>query len=649
MIRKMFLSTLLLTVALSASLLLYAKNSTELPLIPRQLLFGNVEKASPFLSPDGSKLAYIAPDENNVLNVWVKDLNSGEDKKVTSEAKRGIRSYSWQYDSKHILYLQDKEGDENWHIYQSDIDTQEIKDLTPFEGVKSDLLDYNPKFPNEVLVQMNRRNPSLFDVYRLNLQTGHLEMDTENPGGVIHYAVDNQSHVRAVLSYSQGGSMLIRVRDSEDLPWREFLTFDADEIGGKIGGFSSDNQSIYLFTSLNGNTIRLLKVSLQTGETSLVAEDPQHDLSGMMMNPVTYELEAIGLEKERPDYIVLDASLKPDFQHLSETFQTPFSIISRDLANENLVVASLSDQRPTNYYLFHRNNKSLEFLFNSKSSLLDHQLSEMKPISFLARDGMKLYGYLTLPVGKDPQNLPTILFVHGGPAVRDSWGFSPNVQWLANRGYAVLQVNYRGSAGYGKQYLNAGNREWGRKMHHDLLDAKQWAIQEGFADPDKVAIYGGSYGGYATLVGLAFTPDEFCCGVDIVGPSNLITLLQTIPTYWSPLKAKMDRQIGSLDEVEFLKERSPYYKAHQIKKPLLIAQGANDPRVKQAESNQMVEIIRHNQLPVDYLLFKDEGHGFARPENRLKFSAAAEEFLARILGGRHELPSAEENYESLKK
>jgi len=274
----------------------------------------------------------------------------------------------------------------------------------------------------------------------------------------------------------------------------------------------------------------------------------------------------------------------------------------------------------------------------------------MVPVSFDARDGMKLHGYLTLPLVSPALKLPLVLLVHGGPWVRDSWGLNPTVQWLANRGYGVLQINYRGSTGYGKSYVNAGNREWGNKMHHDLLDGKQWAIQNGYADPDKIAIYGGSYGGYATLAGLAFTPDEFCCGVDIVGPSNLLTLLQTIPPYWGPLSAQMDRQLGNLEkDADFLKERSPLFKAHQIKKPLLIAQGANDPRVKQAESDQIVQAMRQKQLPVEYLLFTDEGHGFARPENRMKFMAAAESFLNKYLGGRSEEPSADEKWDMHKK
>ncbi|WP_228840631.1 S9 family peptidase [Candidatus Protochlamydia phocaeensis] len=629
----------------------HAEPVEQVPLIPRKLLFGNPEKTSPQISPNGTKLAYLAPDDRDVLNVWIKDLvQPGKDKKITSDQKRGIRSFLWQYDQDHILYIQDKDGDENWHLYQTNIETGETKDLTPFEGAKVSPVEYDPRFPEEMLIQMNRRDPSLFDIYRLNLKTGQLELDTENPGGVFAWISDHRLNIRAAQSYTKEGSTLIRVREKKSDPWHELLTIDPDEIGGTIPAFAPDNQSFYLVSSLDGNTARLLRVDAKTGQRTLVVEDPNYDLSSVMINPMTYALEAVGVDRDRFDWIIIDPQLKADFQSLKDQLKGPFTVTSRDLANQNWVVASLSDQRPTHYYLYNRKAKTLSFLFSTQPALERYRLSQMQPIRFQARDGMELHGYLTLPAGKEPRGLPMILLVHGGPWARDSWGFNPSVQWLANRGYAVLQINFRGSTGYGKQYVNAGNREWATKMQTDLLDGKQWAIQRGYADPAKVAIYGGSYGGYAVLAGLAFTPNEFCCGVDIVGPSNLITLLQTLPPYWGPLKAQMDRRLGKLEtEQDFLKSRSPLFKADQIRKPLLIAQGANDPRVKQAESDQIVQAMRHNHLPVEYLLFTDEGHGFARPENRLKFSAAAEEFLAKYLGGRQEPPTEDENWKSLER
>ncbi len=623
----------------------------DTPLIPRALLFGNPVKAMPSLSPDGTKLAYIAPDKNDVLNVWVRDLkNPIEDKQVTSDNKQGIRSFTWQYDPSHIIYSQDKDGDENTHLYQTDVNTLVTRDLTPFENVKAGILDYSHKYPNEMLVLLNKRDPAHFDVFRLNLITGNLELDTENPGGVFDWETDHDMNVRVAESYTKDGDKLIRIRDKSGDPWRDFMVIDQYEIGDGVVGFTDDGKGLYLSTSLDNNTSRLLKVDLETKKTQVIVEDQEYDLGGIMKNPITHQLEAAGFDKKIFEWVLLDRKLAPDFQFLSDQMKMPFKLSSRDLANENWVVAYYSDKTPTRFYLYNRKAKKLDYLFTTLPDLEKYELSPMLPISYQARDGMKLHGYLTLPTGKEPKNLPLILYVHGGPQVRDSWGLNPSVQWLANRGYAVLQINYRGSSGYGKHFINAGNREWGAKMQTDLLDGKVWAISKGFVDPEKVAIYGGSYGGYAVLAGLAFYPDEFCCGVDIVGPSNLITLLKTVPPYWKPLMTQMNRRIGNLEtDEEFIKSRSPFFKADKIKKPLLIAQGANDPRVKQAESDQIVEAMRKNKLPVEYLLFADEGHGFARPENRMKFSAAAEEFLARYLLGRHEPAGEAENWQSLVK
>jgi dipeptidyl aminopeptidase/acylaminoacyl peptidase len=646
---KFFLWTLCMMSTLSLSLQAEEKPNSLPSLIPRKLLFGNPEKTSAKLSHDGAKLAYLAPDANNVLNVWVRDLQKGgPDKQVTNDHKRGIRQFMWQFNNTAILYIQDKDGDENWHLYQTDIATQATKDLTPFEGVKVEIVDGNHRFPNEILVQMNKRDATLFDVYRLNLQTGELVLDTENPGGVIGWLADHNLQVRASQSVTEDGSTLIRVRNQVTSPWRDWLTIAPTEIGS-IEDFTADNQSLYVLTSLGANTSRLLKINVETGERTVVAEDPNYDISDIILHPTTYVLEAIGVERDKYEWIPVDPQVKADFQFLSDRFQGSFMLTSRDLANQNWIVISQSDVRPSHFYLYRRPTKSLEFLFSTQPALERYQLSPMKPIQFQARDGMTLHGYLTLPYGVEPRNLPTVLLVHGGPWARDSWGLQPMVQWLANRGYAVLQINFRGSTGYGKAYLNAGNREWASKMHNDLLDGKEWMVSKGYANPQKVAIMGGSYGGYATLVGLTFTPDVFCCGIDIVGPSNLITLLKTLPPYWKPMQTIMDIRLGKLEtEEEFLKSRSPLFKADQIKKPLLIAQGANDPRVKQAESDQIVNAMRQKHIPVEYLLFPDEGHGFARPENRLKFYAAAEAFLAKYLGGRSEPAPTDENWENLK-
>ncbi len=617
------------------------------PLIPRQVLFGNPEKTGPQISPDGSKLAYLAP-KDGVLNVWARTLGQDDDKAVTSDALRGIRQFFWQGDSAHLLYLQDTGGDENFHLYQTKIASGETQDLTPFPGARALPQALNPNLPGEMLVSVNNRNPSVFDVYRLDFTTGALTLDTENPGDVSGFSTDNALQVRTAQVQLPDGSTELRVPDGAG-GWRVFMTWGADETSGGVAGFSPDNTKMWLINSVDANASRLLQVDLETGGTQVVAEDPDYDAGSILRHPKTRALEAVSFTRARTEWTALDPSVEADFDALSRAADGDWTIESRDLADTTWIVSYLRDNGPQSYYVYDRASKTATLLFTTKPGLENYTLALMEPVTFPARDGLTLHGYLTLPVGLTPTQLPLVLLVHGGPWARDFWGYSGWVQWLANRGYAVLQINFRGSTGYGKAFLNAGDREWGAKMHTDLLDGKAWAIAQGYADPEKVAIMGGSYGGYATLAALAFTPDEFVCGVDIVGPSNLLTLLQTIPPYWSTLVATFYKRMGRLDEPDFLRERSPLFSSDKIIKPLLIAQGANDPRVKQAESDQIVDAMRAGGLPVEYIVFPDEGHGFARPENNLKFTAAAEAFLSKYLGGRAEPASPEESSADLRR
>jgi dipeptidyl aminopeptidase/acylaminoacyl peptidase len=606
------------------------------PLIPREVLFGNPERARPQLSPDGKYLAYIAPDEKNVLQVWLQTVGKSDDRQITADEKRGIRSYFWMYDGKHLIYMQDADGDENFHCYSVDITSDTVKDLTPFEGVKADPIDLDPHFPDEMLVALNRNNPQVFDVYRINLKTGAVDFDTENPGNIVAWTADSSFQIRAAIASTPDGGSDLLYRESPDRDWEVLRHWGPEDEGYPIG-FSEDGKTLHLVGSHDANAQRLIELDLATRQETVIAEDAQYDVGGVLPHPVDRKLQAVAFYREKLEWQILDPEIAPDFEAIAQVREGEFSIGSRTLADDRWLVAYLMDNGPVYYYTYDRDAKTSTLLFSNQPKLEEVSLASMQPVSYAARDGLTIHGYLTTPAGIPAQNLPTVLLVHGGPWARDTWGYDPEAQWLANRGYAVLQVNFRGSTGYGKAFVNAGNREWAGKMHDDLLDAVNWLTEKGISDPAKIAIMGGSYGGYATLVGLTFTPEVFAAGVDIVGPSNIITLLNSIPPYWEPLKAQFYHRVGNLEtEEEFLKSRSPLFFIDRIQKPLLIGQGANDPRVKQAESDQIAAAMRQAGKPVEYVLYTDEGHGFARPENRLHFYAVAEEFLAKYLGGRAE-------------
>jgi len=629
--RALFLAAFaMLTIAMTAS--------AELPpLIPRDVLFGNPDKAGPQISPDGKQLAYLAPDDKNVMQVWVRPLDKAEAKKVTSDEKRGIRSYFWAHDGKHLLYLQDAGGDENFHLFASDLATGKTRDLTPFPGVRAQGVDLDKDHPDTILVGLNKRNKALFDMHRITISTGEEKLDTENPGGVLGWTTDKDFVIRAAtaVNMKEGGyDLMVRAKPGDD--WKVVKHWTIEE-QGSAGGFGLDPNTLYVVGNHDANTMRLTKLDLATGKEEVIAEDKEYDIGGAMIDDKKRIPLAVSITRARTEWKVLDDSVKADFEALAKVRRGDFSVSSQTTDQSKWVVAYTADNGPVAYYLYDRATKKAELLFVNNSKLEKVKLAETEPISYKAKDGLTIHGYLTKPLGIEAKNLPTILLVHGGPWARDNWGFNPLAQFLANRGYAVLQVNFRGSTGYGKSFLNAGNREWAGKMHQDLIDAVDWIVKEGIADPKKVAIMGGSYGGYATLVGLTFTPEVFACGVDIVGPSNITTLLKTIPPYWAPMKALFVKRVGDLEkEDSFLKERSPLFKVDAIKRPLLIGQGANDPRVKVAESDQIVEAMRKANKPVEYVLYPDEGHGFVRPENRLHFFAVTEQFLAKHLGGRAE-------------
>ena len=614
-------------------------------LIPREVLFGNPERVNPQISPDGSRLAWIAP-QDGVLNVWVAPISArgaegGVDwdaaQVVTDDTDRGIRAFAWARDARHLLYIQDTGGDENWRLYDVDLQTGAKRDLTPYDGIQARIIATKKSHRDEILVGMNRDNPQLHDVYRLDLKTGELTKLIENPG-YAGWLADEDMVVRGAIAPRPDGGYDMLVRDDAGSDWRTLVSIPADDApASSVLAFSGDGKSLLAVSSLGVNTGRLVRIDLESGDAQVLFEDPDVDVEGAMLHPDTREPQIVELVKDRAEYHVLDPSVAADYEAIRALHSGDPGLTGRDEADTTWLVAFTEDAGPVRYFAYDRASRAGRFLFDSRPELSRYELARMEPFSFTTRDGLTVHGYATFPPGGGRSGLPTVLDVHGGPQVRDVWGWDPEAQWLANRGYLCIQVNYRGSTGYGKAFVNAGDREWGAKMHDDLIDAVRYVTGQGWADPDRVAIYGGSYGGYAALVGAAFTPDVFRCAVDIVGPSNLQTLLESIPPYWAPMKAQLYKRVGNPEtDQEFLWSRSPLSRARDIRIPLLIAQGANDPRVKQAESEQIVAALDEAGIDHEYMLFPDEGHGFAKPENRLKFYAAAERFLAKHLGGRFE-------------
>ncbi|WP_293181534.1 S9 family peptidase [Oceanithermus sp.] len=596
--------------------------------IPLEVLFGDPELGQVRVAPDGRSVAFIAPWEG-VKNLWVMDLASGERRRVTSDRGRGVQGHGW-LPSGLLIYAQDKDGDENWRLYAVDPAGGEPRLLTPGEGVQAQLLAVHPDYPDELLVLLNDRDPALHDVWRINARTGERRRALENPG-FIGFLADERLNVRLAHKSSDdgGGELYLREGDS----WKPLLRWGLDDSLG-TWPLALRGNTLYMASSLGRDTAALVAVDLATGEERLLAEDPRYDLpneEGLLFHPRAARPEAVAVMRDRLGWIVLDPALEPDFERLAELDGDVY-VTSRDQANRVWVVREELDAQSPRYWVYDRSTRELTLLGDAHPALADYTLAPMQPVRYRARDSLEIEAYLTLPPGREPRGLPTVIFPHGGPWYRDVWGFDPIAQWLANRGFAVLQPNFRGSTGYGKTLLNAGNKEWGRKMQDDLTDGVRWLVEQGIADPERVAIMGGSYGGYATLAGLAFTPELYAAGVDIVGPSNLFTLLETVPPYWKPMIALFHTRMGHPErDAELLRAASPLFSAEKIQAPLLIGQGANDPRVKRAESLQIVQALKEKGKPVEYVEYPDEGHGFVKAENRLDFFRKAEAFLEKHL------------------
>src|SRR3984893_6398068 len=604
-------------------------------LIPRAHLFGNPSKISARISPDGHLLAWLAPVDG-MLNVWVGPSDAPQDARpITNDRKRGIRFYQWTYDGRHLVYLQDEKGNENFHVYAVDPQTCTTRDLTPLEGVSAMINRVSRTVRDSILVGINHRDPKFHDLHSIDLATGDISLIEENHG-VASFVTDHHYNVHlAVRNTPIGAREILHRPDGVWSPWFTFAPDDA--LISHPSHLDTEAKTLFVRDSRGRDKVALTRVDLATGETTLIAAHDKADIGAVLNDRETRTPIAYSVITERLEYFALDPRVQPDLDFLSGRDIGDWFLLSRTEDGRQWVIGTLSDMRPLIEYLFDRPAKSLRELHHAYPEIAAAPLVPMRPVTIKSRDGLDLVSYVTLPsdsTDKVPQ--PMVLVVHDGPTARDAFGFNFVHQWLANRGYAVLSVNFRSSTGFGKAFVNAGDREWGRRMDDDLLDAVAWAIDKKIADPRKIAIMGGSYGGYATLVGLTRNPEIYACGIDIVGPSNLETLIRAIPPYWEAFRSLFLKAIGDRNTEEvlsFLRERPPLFQAGRIAKPLLIAQGANDPRVKQAEADQMVEALKEKGIPVAYLLYPDEGHGFARPENNVAFRAVAENFLARHLGG----------------
>jgi dipeptidyl aminopeptidase/acylaminoacyl peptidase len=632
---------------LTAAAAIPAAAQTDVPLIARAKFFGNPTRAAGRLSPDGKWLSWLAP-RDGVLNIYVAPAaNPAAARALTAETKRPIRSYFWSPDSRRILYINDKGGDENFLLYGVDVTSGEQKALTPFEKSRVQIVNVSSQVKDRILIGVNNRDPKWHDVYSLDLASGKLTPVLMNMGGYANFLADEQLNVRiAAKARPDGGSDFYRVTGGkvEAAPFEQ-VTLEDSQTTNPLG-FTTDGKTLYWVDSRGRDTAALIAQDVATGRKTVIAENARADIGGAISNPRTGRVEAYGINYLKNEWVPIGGAVKADLDFLKAKLPGQFAVTSRTEADDRWLVGLDPGTGPSSTWLYDRKAKSLTKIYTSRPELEGLPMAAMHPVEIRTRDGLNMVSYLTLPPGSDPDGdgrpdrpVPMVLFVHGGPWGRDTYGFDGYHQWLANRGYAVLSVNFRASTGFGKKFISAGDLQWGAKMHDDLLDAVDWAVARGVTTQDKVAIMGGSYGGYATLAALAFTPDRFACGVDIVGPSNLNTLLKTIPPYWEAIRAQFYKRMGDPTTPEgqaLLRERSPLFKADQIRRPLLIGQGANDPRVNVNESQQIVDALKAKNIPVTYVVFPDEGHGFARPQNNIAFNAVAENFLARCLGGRAE-------------
>ena len=603
------------------------------PLLPMEDFFRNPENSAFSISPDGKWLAFARPWQHR-MNVYVREISTGTEKRITSATERDIAGFFWKGNGK-IVFAQDTGGDENYHLYITDIDGGEPRDLTPFDKVKAGVLDDLEDDPIHMLIGMNRDNPEVFDVYRCNMMTGELELVAKNPGNITGWMTDHDGKL-GVAARTDGVNETLLYRTDESQEFRELMTLNFKETFSPAL-FAYDNKLMYVVSNLSTDKAAIYTYDPETGKTlDLIFSHDEVDAGGIMHSKKRKIITGVTYTTDRRHYKFFDTEREELQKTLDEFFPgLEAAAVDCDDDEQRYIVRTYSDRTRGAYYLFDRRDNSVMKLSDLSPWIKPEHMSPMKAITFTARDGLAIHGYITLPAGVEAKNLPLVVIPHGGPSGRNTWGFDSEAQFLANRGIAVLQVNFRGSTGYGKSFWQAGFKQWGRKMQEDVTDGVQWAVNEGIADRSRLAIYGCSYGGYSALAGATFTPYLYACAVSYVGPSNLFTLLESIPPYWKPFIEMEHEMIGdpSADK-ELLREVSPVFHAENIRIPLFVAQGANDPRVNKAESDQIIEAVRKTGKEVVYMVKENEGHGFHNEENRFDFYRELEAFFRKYLGSR---------------
>jgi dipeptidyl aminopeptidase/acylaminoacyl peptidase len=612
-------------------------------LIPLRDFFRNPEKTNFRLSPDGQSIAWLQPWQSR-LNIYVQKIGATDAMRVTSATERDIRNYFWAT-SNRLAYLRDKGGDENFHLFAVDADGKNEKELTPFDKTRVEIVDDLSDLEDnhgDILISTNQRDPKVFDAYRINTSTGQMTLIARNPGNILGWVTDHQGRIRVAVS-SDGVNSSLLYRAAETEPFKTVLTTDFRETMDPLM-FTYDDQQLYVTSNIGRDKQAIVRIDPATAkELELIYEHPKVDVSDLLASRKRGVITGVTFTVAKREYAFFKADdprakLQADLERRLPGYDVDVPSMSKD--ETKVLVHTASDKSRGAYYFYDLVSGEFRKLVDVSPWLKEDELADMRPVTFKARDGLELNGYLTLPRGGADKNLPVVINPHGGPWARDHWGFNPEVQFLANRGYAVLQINYRSSVGYGRKFWEAGFKKWGREMQDDLTDGAKWLVTQGIADPKRIGIYGGSYGGYATLAGLAFTPDVYAAGVDYVGPSNLFTLLASLPPYWEPFRQKMYAMVGDpVKDKDLVQAASPLFSADRIRAPLLVAQGANDPRVKKAEADQIVEALKKRGIDVPYLVKTNEGHGFANEENRMDLYGAMEAFFAKHLGGRCEKPA----------